>query len=358
MRILHISRTMGHGGAEKIVLQLCLDNRQDTQLVASCGGEFVGKLEEAGIKHVQIPDIDSKNPAQMLKTLFILWRTVRKEKIQIIHSHHRMAAMYGRLVSALTGVKTVYTAHSVFFDKAGLTRFALAGSAVVAVGDGVRHNLTDFFGIGESEITTIYNSIKIVLTGVGDPRIEALKGEGKIIVGTIGRIVKQKGMDVFIKAIDICRHRNPNLVGVIVGDGEERVAMETLSNQLGAQNHIVFLGFKNNILDIIRQLDFAVSASQREGLPLTPIEVFSQGKTMIATDISGSNEIVQDGVNGILVEKDNVGQLAEKILALCSDRVFMKELEKHAYEAYAEKYDYKLFLDKYRELYERQLADR
>ena len=69
MNVLHISRTMGQGGAEKIVFQLCRDNNSVTQFVASCGGIYVSQLEKIGVKHFQIGDIDKKNPLLILRTL-------------------------------------------------------------------------------------------------------------------------------------------------------------------------------------------------------------------------------------------------------------------------------------------------
>lgn len=85
---------MGQGGAEKVVYQLCKDNKKATQFVASCGGKYVEELNKVGVKHIMIPDIDRKNPVLILKTIVILLRTIKKYKIDIVHSHHRMAAFY------------------------------------------------------------------------------------------------------------------------------------------------------------------------------------------------------------------------------------------------------------------------
>ena len=98
---------MGQGGAEKVVMQLCCDNNEHEQFVASCGGIHVPELEKHGVKHFLIPDIDKKDPVFMIKTLFTLIRIVKKEHIDIIHTHHRMAAFYGKLIKAITGVKHV-----------------------------------------------------------------------------------------------------------------------------------------------------------------------------------------------------------------------------------------------------------
>lgn len=351
MRILHISRTMGQGGAEKIVYQLCMDNLLDQQIVMSCGGAYVEKLAEAEIKHYKIPDLDSKNPWLMLKTMVLILGIIRKENIDIIHSHHRMAAFYGRLVSWFTNVKVLYTAHNIFDNKVWLTRFAVKKASIVAVGDGVRENLVNFFKIDNDRIVTIYNSIKISNSESCDSEIAELHNKHKIFVGTVGRLTEQKGVDIFIKAIDICHNVNPNIVGVIVGDGEDREKLERLVEERHLSAHILFMGFRKNVLNIIRQLDFIVLASRWEGLPLVPIEAFSQKKTVIASDIPGNNEVVTDNMNGILFKVDNEMELAKKIQMLSTDKDFLKNLEDRAYKTYEKKYDYKKFITAYQREY-------
>lgn len=356
MKILHISRTMGQGGAEKVVMQLCCDNRAHEQFVASCGGIHVEELNKRGIKHFLIPDIDKKDPLLMLKTMLILLRVIKKEHIDVIHTHHRMAAFYGKLLSLVTGVKHVYTAHNVFHDKVKLMNFALDGASIVAVGNGVRDNLIDDYGISPERVNVINNTINPILTGEKNLELETLADSGRILVGSIGRISEQKGMDVFIKAIAKARNKNAKLTGVIIGDGEDRAEMEKLVGELGLEQGIIFLGYQSAVLDLINQLDFVVLSSRWEGLPLTPIEVFSQGKTIIASDISGNNEVVSDGYNGLLCQKDNVSDFADKILELSENRSMREELEKNAAYTYKNSYDYEAFINKYNEIY-MSLAD-
>ena len=79
MKILHISRSMGQGGAQKIVYQLCMDNKDCEQIIISAGGYYVPELESSGIKHYVIPDIDKKNPLTIIKCF---WKKKKRWKIQ------------------------------------------------------------------------------------------------------------------------------------------------------------------------------------------------------------------------------------------------------------------------------------
>lgn len=351
MKILHVSRTMGQGGAEKIVYQLCRDNKEHEQYVISCGGQYVEELKKIGIKHFIMPDIDKKNPFLMFVSLYKIWKVVKMEKIDVIHTHHRMAAFYARIISMLSKVKCVYTAHNVFYDKKRLMRFALNNCEIVAVGNGVKNNLIDVYGISEKKINVVYNSIKIEKTGFVNTILSKKNSQGKILIGCIGRLTRQKGIDIFIKALARVLDDFPNVVGVIVGDGEERSCLENLVLNLGISDNIIFLGYKKNVLNIICQLKFIVQSSRYEGLPLLPIETFSQGKTIIVSNISGNNEVVTDRVTGLFFEKDNIEELSDRMKELLTNMELCERLEKNAQEEYLKKYDYRVFLEGYNLVY-------
>lgn len=114
--ILHISRTMDIGGAERIVYQLATDLKDefDQVHVASTGGLWEEKLAENGIQHHQILDVDSKNPSTVLAILSSLSKIIKDQQINIVHTHHRMAAFYIRLLQLRhPKLLHVYTAHNV-----------------------------------------------------------------------------------------------------------------------------------------------------------------------------------------------------------------------------------------------------
>lgn len=352
MKILHISRTMGQGGAEKVVYQLCKDKKNADMIVASTGGIYEEELKKQNVKHYIIPDIDKKNPLLIIKTLLILNKIVRKEKIDIIHSHHRMAAFYSKIISLFNKkVKRVYTAHNIFYNKKKLLKFALKGSRVIAVGDGVKNNLTNYFEITET-VETIYNSIeKKSKLNTPNDAVFKNKDKKKIFIGTIGRITEQKGMDVFIKAMSPLINENKNIYGFIIGDGEDKEKLKLLTTELNIEDNIIFLGYRKDVFDVGNQMDFIVLSSRWEGFPLTPIEMFSIGKTIIASNIDGNNEIIVDNYNGLLFEKDNVNELSKKIKNLINEKNKKTELEKNALKSYNEKFSYKVFIDKYFSIY-------
>lgn len=97
-----------------------------------------------GIGHYAIADIASKNPMDMLKNYREIKSIIKKERITLVHAHHRMAAFYAELC-APKGVTKVANAHNTFTDKKKLTQFAYRDTRVIAVGERVRENLTGAF---------------------------------------------------------------------------------------------------------------------------------------------------------------------------------------------------------------------
>ncbi len=351
MNILHISRTMGQGGAEKVVYQLCKEKTNNiTMIIASTGGYYEELLTDAGTKHYNIPDLECKNPIQMIKTYLTLHKIIIYEKIDIIHSHHRMAAFYSKILTYFhPHIKRVYTAHNVFNNKKELTKFSLQGSTIIACGNGVKTNLVNFFKINPKNIKIIYNSIENdTQNTIG---LEFQNYKNKILIGTIGRLTEQKGIDVFIRSLEPIIKKNNQVYGIIIGDGELKSELIQLTRELRINNNVKFLGFKSNVLELIRSLDFLILASRWEGFPLTPIEAFSEKKTIIATNISGNNEIVVNNYNGLLFEKDNATQLTERINYLITNKSVREKLEKNAFNDYIKKYSYSTFIKKYYKIY-------
>lgn len=356
MKVLHISRTMGQGGAEKVVRQLCEGVDSVTHLVISTGGGNVAPIEVAGAKHFVMPDIDCHSPVNMLRCFFAILKAARREKIDILHSHHRMAAFYARIVSLLLPVRRVYTAHNVFTDRRGLMRFALRGSAIAAVGDSVKDNLTGFYGIEADRVTLVRNSVRVDNPCSGwDNSLDALRAPGGCLAGAIGRLTRQKGMDTFIRAIARCPD---SVTAVIIGDGEDRASLEELAAQLGVERRVVFLGYREDIPALMRQLDFVVLPSRWEGLPLVPIEAFACGKAVIASDIPGNRDIVIDGENGLLFPVDDPAALAACLKQLSGGLDLRERLESAALECYEKNYRYEDFLECYRNIYTGRGTDR
>lgn len=352
--ILFIVRTMGLGGTENVVLQLCeiLSEKVNKIVVCSSGGVHEKKLQEMGIKHYLIPDIASKNPMDMLKSCRSIKSIIDKEQITIVHSHHRMAAFYAEFAAPKKVVK-VANAHNTFTDKKKLTQLAYRNTKVIAVGETVKKNLTEYFEIPKKQICIIHNAVKPF-----DGNIVPIKvlyqehTKGNVLIGNIGRLSEQKGMSYFIEAAEITAKTHPEARFIIVGEGEEKEQLHAQVKAKGLQDKVLFLGYRNDIQNVMSQLDFVVLSSLWEGLPLTPIEAYSVGKTVIGTAVDGTPEIIRDGVDGYLVEQRNPVQLAEKMNELIENPETRKNMGIQAMKRYRNEFSFEKLSERYIAFYE------
>ena len=344
--ILHISRTMDIGGAERIVYQLSSDLKDefDSVHVASTGGLWESELAAKGIQHHKILDIDSKNPLTVLKLLTSIRQIIKKNDISIVHTHHRMAAFYIRLLQIHNPeLIHVYTAHNVFKDKLPLYKFALGKAHVIAVGEAVNENLKQDVGIKDT--TVIYNGV--LMKESQDIVAEISKTPG-VKIGCIARLSEQKGLPYLVEAMKLVT--NPNVSLFIVGDGELKNDLINQTNKLALEKRIHFLGYRSDVVECINSFDFLVSSSLYEGLALSIIETFLNGKTIVATDIPGVNEIVNE-TNGLLVPVKNPNAMAQAIDKLAGEVKFREKLAMKARLDYESKYSYFSFINNYRQFY-------
>ena len=344
--ILHISRTMDIGGAERIVFQLSSDLKDefDSVHVASTGGLWESELSAKGIQHHKILDIDSKNPLTVIKILYSIGKIIKNNEITIVHTHHRMAAFYIRLLKLVhPKLIHVYTAHNVFKDKLPLYGFALKNAKSVAVGEAVNKNLKEDVGITDSRV--IYNGVVLKET---DDQVDEIISYGGIKLGCIARLSEQKGLTYLLDAMPLLTVKDIRLF--IVGDGELRDELENKVKELHLQDSVTFLGYRKDIVECINSFDFCVLPSVFEGFGLVAIEAFMNGKTIVATDIPGLNEVVSNK-NGILVPAKAPATLASAIDKLATDATLRQELSSQAKKDYENKFSYPLFLENYRKLY-------
>ena len=352
--ILFLTRTMDLGGTENVILQLCeiFKDRAHKIVVCSSGGLNENKLNFMGIKHYTIPDITDKNFFTMVKVVCSLIKIVKNEKITVIHTHHRMAAFYVAILHLYKKCIFINTCHNTFEDKVELTRLSYKHCHLIACGRTVKDNLIEKFRIPEKQISIVHNAVKPFDGKIkNDDFIQQLHDQGNIIVGNIGRLSEQKGMEYFIKAIPGIIKKCSNTKFVIVGVGEDEQKLKEISKKLKIEDCLFFLGYREDIQNLIAQLDLIVISSLWEGLPLTPIETFSTGKTIVATEVGGTAEIVTDKYNGLLVRKKNVGDLEAAVSNLIQDKCRRKQYEENALKTYKKKNSIKAFTENYLKKY-------
>ncbi len=352
--VLFFSRTMGMGGTSNVMIQLCkiLKPKVNKIVVCSFGGAMVETLENMGIKHITVNDVGKHTPLNFIRILRQVSAIIKQENITVIHTHHRMSAFYTAVLKKKYDFVFINTSHNTFTDNKAMTRFAYKNANVIACGEMVKENLTDYFGIPSSQVTVIHNVIEAFDGNVTQiPQLKQLKDEGYYIVGNVGRFAEQKGMEYFIASYPLVRKQTDKIKYVLIGDGVDREKLKQQTAELGIADDVIFLGYRSDVQNVLSQTDLLVLSSLWEGFPLTPIEGFSVGRTVVATAVDGTKEIVHDNQNGFLIEARNPQAIAEKILFLFRSPETQKKFEQEAFNTFQTEYSFASFAEKILQYY-------
>ncbi|KZL89752.1 glycosyltransferase family 4 protein [Clostridium magnum] len=353
MNILYLNRGMEMGGVEKCIIQLSKLFRSNNKIiVASMGGELVRELEKININHYDIINTDSKSPLDILKNLNIILRIVKREKIDIIHSHHRMTTLLAKVVSKFIKVKVIHTQHLCIEDKHRLTNLALKNIDTIAVSEAAKRILVERSSLDEKKITTIYNTIETECKNNSvDNILLSLKKEGYFIAAQVSRVVDYKGVYDFIEIAKKTSLENEKIKFVLLGDGPELNNLKKIVKDEKLEEKIYLLGAKDNIIEHLKYVDVLLLCSYIEGLPLTPLEAFSQGVPVIGTNINGTNEEIDNEYNGYLVEVKDVEGFKNNILKLYNDKTLYISMKDNCKRTFREKFNKNIYLNSHMSMY-------
>jgi glycosyltransferase involved in cell wall biosynthesis len=197
-------------------------------------------------------------------------------------------------------------------------RLATMASALVAVSESVKSDLVSL-GVAPAE------KIRVVPLGLelqhlagelprGTLRRELGVAEDAPLVGMVGRLVPIKDVPTFLRAARLVRAQRPLARFALVGDGEERPALERLAGELGLDGAVAFVGWREELAPVYGDLDLVVNASRNEGTPVALIEALAASRPVVATRVGGTPDLLGDGERGRLVAAGDAEALARAIL--------------------------------------------
>lgn len=329
MNILQILPQLNVGGVETGTVDLAkyLARQGHRCVVVSAGGELVAEIEKHGIRHYTLP-VDSKAFWVMLQAAQKLRRIIVEEKIDIVHGRSRVPAWVGFMAARHTDAVFVTTAHGhysrhIFSHVMGWGKYTIVPSAVMG-----RHMIDDF-RVPRENIRLIPRSVDLDRYHFRD-RTE--KGRGDLLIGVVGRITPIKGQLYFLKAM-ACVLRSLTGVkawiigGVSPGKDHYMEELEVWTRRLGLSETVQFLGNRRDIPGILSQLDCLVMPSiSEESFGRVIVEAQAVGTPVVATKVGGVVEIIEDGIDGLLVHPRDHEGLAEAILKVLKDRSLAQTL--------------------------------
>lgn len=305
----------------------------------SAPGPEVADLEESGIRHFSLPaSTRSMSLSADVRAIFQLWRILRSQSIDILHTHNPKPGLYGRVVGRVAGVPVVVnTVHGlyatdddrwtkrllVYVLEAVASRFSDAElvqsredmqrmikwrisprSKTIHLGNGV-----DLRRFSPRPDRSVVRTSKLADVGVSP---------STVVVGCVARLVEEKGIRELVEAY---RHSASPYALIVIGpdDPEKSDAIDEQFLAAAARAGVRFLGHRADVEDWYQVFDIFVLPSYREGFPRAAMEAAASGVPVIATDIRGCREVVDDGVNGLLVPVKDPAALGRAIDALVSD---------------------------------------
>ena len=339
IKILHLIETGGVGGAEKVFLNIVKNiepRRFDSLVLILKKGWLYETLKE---HHLKIKIIES-NRAWDIGFLLKLSSLIRKEKIDLIHSHLSGMNFYSCLAGRITKRPVIVTYHGKIGDgdenkwKNVFKNFIIRKTAtqVVAVSDYLKEELIKKIGIDRRKVTTLYSGIDFESFGPTKSSSELKQELGLSnstpLVGTIGNIRGSKGYGYLIQTAKLVGEKMPNVFFLIVGEKEEKLFcdLNKLIEKLGLGERIKFLGFREDVADCLNIFDIFVLSSTTEGFSIATVEAMSLGNPVVVTDCGGPAEIVTDDQIGFLVPPGDPESLAEKIILLLENKKLREEM--------------------------------
>ena len=329
LRLVHLVQGLDIGGLEQTVASLVLSldpiSFQSRVVCYDALGSLVPRLEQSGVEVRLLkrkPGVDLGYVARLASCLL-------RQHVDLLHLHNPTAFFYGALAGRLARVPAiVYTDHGRDLESSQRNRLfhwllSRMVDQVVAVSESARQQLVECEGVPAARVMVIHNGIDAERFARRDRRNEVRTSlglrDGRPTIGVVARLDRVKNHALLLRAMTRIVECLPAAILLIIGDGPLRSELESLAIEFGVHEHVAFLGARDDVPDLLSALDLIVLPSVSEGLSLTLIEACAAGKAIVATDVGGNREVIEHGVNGLLVSSDDEEALASAAIGVLTD---------------------------------------
>ncbi|MEO5887725.1 MAG: glycosyltransferase [Anaerolineales bacterium] len=342
--IIWMIDSLGPGGAEQLMPAILKNLKQSGFNIRVCalqiraGNPIASELERLGLPVDLVPVPNLRQPFNLFRIL----RYLRLHRPQLLHTQLEFADILGTVAAKILGIPSVSTVHTLdaFPEKRSAwgrmkLRWFLLGKycdRVIAVSEKTRLHYLQSGWLDPNKIITVYNGVDISRFNITNASEIAktkqalrLPLNGKVII-TVAVLREPKGIQFMIKALPAILEQYPDVHYLIVGDGVHSPALSELVAALAIKNHVTFAGHRTDIPDLLACSEIFVLPTLKDALPTVLIEALAAGKSIVASDVGGIPEIIENGVNGLLVTPGNPPKLAEACLKLLKDSELSRKI--------------------------------
>ena len=362
VRVVEVMATGTNGGAQEHVFNLVnrLDHDlYDVSIVSLSPGSAVRKLERAGF---DVTVIDEPDDVIATATLAAHLADVRPD---VVHNHMFRAEVVGTKASvalATAGHRrpwVISTVHSSRVrsaeDQEQLRRITPLMDRLIVVSKAIDRKVVDEGRLG-AERVLVYNGVDLDRLDHQEPcctlHEEYGMEPGAPVVGVVGRLELEKGHPTLLEAWPLVLDAVPGAYLLIVGEGSRQDALRQIAREQGIERHVIFTGRRDDIPAVTAALDVAVLPSYREAQGLTILEAMAMSRPVVASNVGGIPEMVEDGVTGLLVPPHDPRALAGAIGRLLTDHPFADTLARAGHDLVHERFCVQRMVNAISELYD------
>lgn len=375
-KIVHIISNLSLGGAQTLLFDIVnnLRLKEDTEVtvITLDSGEFVKKFKEAGINVIDLNEEGLVN----VKIFFKLKKVLKELNPDIVHTHLLKADFYGRMAAKHAGVPVIYsTCHNYSSHHKGadidktsvfdlIDNFVIryTKSNLIAISEIVKKYLINRKSCFENITEVIYNGVntekeKYILN---ESEIVNLRDEYNIskddyVITILGRLELQKGHGFFIDSIKDFVEEKKNVKIILLGDGNLRSEIECKIKENDLSGYFRILGFQTDIERFIEISDLICVPSLWEGFGLVILEGMIKKKIVLASNVGGIPEILDDGKTGFLFQVNNKKSFLDRLNFIYDNYNELGFINESALELVKEKFDIQKNSEFYYQSYVRKL---
>jgi glycosyltransferase involved in cell wall biosynthesis len=367
VRVLQLISSGGYYGAENMLLNLAQSQKSigcDPCLLLfyNVHQPNVALYERARSRGISVRMLRCEGRAD-LRAIREIREYIRTDQVDLIHTHGYKADLYGYLAARGEAKPIVATCHNWVGGTAALgiynrlDRMALRKfNGVAAVSNAVAAQLRDA-RIAENKIHTIANGIDIEKFCGAEPAWFGSSPDAKQkTVGIVARLDLQKGFEYLLQAIAGLTSTHPDLRLVIVGEGPDQGAIQSMADRLNLIPRIVFAGQRGDMANVYAGFHIFVLPSLNEGLPMTVLEAMASSRPVIASKVGAIPTVVRDGETGLLVDPKDVVGLRAALDRLLSDPALSSRLATQGHDWVRRHFTSDAMAENYLRMYESVLG--
>ena len=360
IKVLHLITSLEVGGAQHgLLLGLPRFNSGKYEHIICSLMDRIQMAEQFQRAGIEVHSLGLKTKLDFLVAIRL--RTLLKEvRPDVLHTYLLHSNVLGRIVGRLTGVPRIIGSERTI----GQARYwgRLLTKLTNPLTDAVEVNsqtgaiaIEDNLGVPREKIELIRSGVNLdeysKPTDGAEIRTDLALNQNQHLVLYVGRLRRVKGVEFGLRAFALAKDKRPNLYMALAGEGEQLYNLQNLVDALGINNHVKFLGVRNDLPDLLAAADSILMPSLNEGFPRTAIEAMAAGKPIVATRVGGTPEAIIDGKTGILVPAKDIRAMAKALISLIDDPLLRDRLGTAGAELARENYSINNYVSRLDEVY-------